>query len=323
MLILSTFVIIIVLILFNQKQKFIFYIPLLLQISDISKILIEGGPSARTSILLDFIIIIVSIAVCLIIILKNITVLRKNTNGIFVLLIYFFVMIMFSTDIWWSFKRYINVVLTFLMFPAAFLIVKNINDIKQILKPAIGLIVIFLLNIVLSTYLKLEVEGEGFGYGKSFVYLGSVNFYSGYGFVYALILIPLAYSFAKRIHNKYFLIILYFVGLFVLILTLKRSYVYLTLAGTLIYMVFISKIKNFRVVGPFLIIGLLAYILLSEYILASINVRQEVLRRGYSEEGRGVELILYPEVVKYSSDPTNFLLFGEELFNSQGKFTLY
>jgi hypothetical protein len=323
MLILFAFVTLMLLILLFEKKRFIFYVPLLLQISDISKIMITGGAESRASILLDYSIIITSISVCLFIILGNVSSIKKYSNGVFILLLYLFVMILFSTDIWWSFKRYMNVALAFLMFPAAFILVKNIDDIKQIIKLAIWLILVFLLNTAISTYLNLGIkEAETYGYRKAFVYLGSVNFFSGYGFVYALILIPLAYYLTNKIHYKYFLILLYFAGLFTLILILKRSYVYLTLAGALIFIFFLTKRKSLRFIGPFFIIGFITYILLSDYILASISVRQEVIRRGYSEEGRGIELILYPEVVKYSPDPTNFMLFGEELFNSKGKFRL-
>jgi len=322
MAIFSAFVLLMFFILIKEKKRFIFYTPLLLQIADISKILIEDGPYSRASILLAFSIIIVSLSVCLVIILQNISYIRKYTSGIFVLLLYLLVMIMFSTDIWWSFKRYMNVALAFLMFPAAFIIVKNMDDIKRIIKPAIWLILVFLLNIAICTYLQLEIKTEGFGYGKSFVYLGAVNFYSGFGFVYALILIPLAYYLTKRIQYKYLLIILYFAGLFTLILILKRTYIYLVLLGPLIFMFFITKRRNLKFIGPFFIFGFIAYILLSDYILEAFKIRQDVLGRGYAEEGRGIELILYPQVVKFSSDPTNFMLFGEELFNSQGKFTL-
>lgn len=322
MLILSAFVALMLFVLLNQKQRFIFYIPFLLQLSDIIKILVEGGPASPASIIMDFSIIIVSIAICIIIIFNNFSAIKQNTAGVFILLIYLLIMILFSTDIWWSFKRYLNVALAFLIFPAAFILVKDVKDIKRIVKPAIWLIIIYLLNAAVCSYLELSIEGEGFGYGKSFVYLGSVNFYSGYGFVYALILIPLAYYLTKKPHYEYFLIILYFAGLFTLFLILKRTYVYLSVAGALIFIFLITKRKNLRFIGPFFIIGLIAYIVLSDYILASINIRQEVLNRGYAEEGRGIELILYPEIVKLSDNPSNFLLFGEELFNSQGKFTL-
>jgi hypothetical protein len=322
MFVFASFALLMVLLLVNQKKRFIYYIPFLLQLADIVKILIDGGPSAPLSVILDYFIIISSIAVCLVIIMTNVTSIKNNSAGIFIFMIYLFIMIFFSTDVWWSFKRYLNVVLSFLVFPAAFIISKDINDIKRIIKPAIWLILIFLVNVVVSTYFELEVEQEGFGYGKSFVFLGAVNFYSLYGFVYALILIPLGYYLTKKTHIEYFLILLYFTGLFVLILVLKRAYVYLTLSGALLFILFLTKRKNIRFIGPFFIIGLVAYVLLSDYILASVAIRKDVLRRGYTEEGRGIELILYPKSVEASKEPINFALFGIELFNSQGKFTI-
>lgn len=303
-----------------EKQRFIYWVPFLLQLADISKILITGGPAAPASILMDFTIIIASTGVALLVVLSNIIQLKKYAAGVFILLIYLLIMIFFSTDLWWSFKRYLNVALAFLLFPAAFIVTKGLEDIKRIVKPAICLVIIFLANVAVSTYLKLEIEQEGLGYGRSMVYLGSVNFYSIYGFVYALIIIPLAYYLTRKIYIKYLLIALYFAGLFVLILILKRAYVYLSLAGVLMFILFITKRKSLRFIGPFFIFGFIGYILTSDYILASYAIREDVIRRGYAEEGRGIELILYPEVVKDAKNPTTFMLYGEELFNSQGKF---
>lgn len=322
MLILGIYILVVLLLLVNQKYKFIFYLPFLLQLADVLKIMIPGGPAAPNSIMMDYSIIIISLAVCILIIFNHVSDLKRNTSGIFILVIYLFIMVMFSTDIWWSFKRYMNVALAFLVFPAAFILVKDFNDIKKILKPAIWLILVFLANIAVSTYLQLETEQEGMGYEKSFIYLGSVNFYSIYNFVYALILIPLAYYFTRKTHIEYLLIILYFIGLTVMILNLKRTYVYLTIAGALMFIFLITKRKNVRFIGPFFIIGLITYIFFSDFILASIAIREDVLRRGYAEEGRGIELMLYPEIVSKSEEPATFALFGTELFNSQGKFPL-
>jgi hypothetical protein len=322
MLVFASIAFLMALLIVNQKKRFIYYIPLLLQLADIGKIFIEGGPAAPTSVIMDFFIVISSIFVCLVIILSNLSVLKNNTAGIFIFVIYLFVVIFFSTDIWWSFKRYLNVLLSFLVFPAAFIISKDLTDIKRIVKPAILLIIAFLINVSLSTYFELQSEQEGFGYGRSFIFLGSVNFYSLYGFVYALILIPTAYYLTKKTHIQYLFILLYFTGLFVLIMVLKRAYVYLALSGALLFIFFLTKRKNLRFIGPFFIIGLIAYVLLSDYILASVAIRKDVLRRGYTEEGRGIELVLYPKVVEISKEPLNFSLFGTELFNSQGKFPL-
>ncbi len=322
MLVLSAYVLILLLLLVNQKYRFIFYVPFLLQLSDVLKILIPGGPAAPNSILMDYSIILVALAVCILVIFNNTSNLKGNTSGVFVLSVYLLAMVLFSSDIWWSFKRYMNVALAFLAFPAAFILVKDLGDIKKIIKPAIWLIIIFLVNVGISTYLGLSTGQEGQGYGRSFIYLGSVNFYSMYNFVYALILIPLAYYLTRKTHIEYLLIILYFLGVFVLILNLKRTYVYLTLAGALMFIFLITKRRNLRFIGPFVIIGLITYVLFSDFILASIAIREDVLRRGYAEEGRGIELMLYPKVLSKSGEPFNFALFGTELFNSQGKFTL-
>jgi hypothetical protein len=48
-----------------------------------------------------------------------------------------------------------------------------------------------------------------------------------------------------------------------------------------------------------------------------------VITRKLSEEGRIMELTLYPEIISKSPNPENTFIFGKEFLNTEGKFVLY
>lgn len=311
----------ILIILINKGYQILYFVPLLLQLSEILKIFNAEGPAAPESIMMDYMIIIFSSAICLIVIIKNFKVVNKHSFGILILLLYLSLQILYSSDLWNSFKRLLGFNLPFLLFIGAFIITKDHKNIQLLIKTNIWLVTLFIINVFIATYYKLDIEYED--YGIKFVNLGSVNFFIVYNFVFAIILLPTAYLIEKVTIRKYFILIIYFIGFIILILLLKRTYVYLVIVGLASVLLFQATKRNLRYVITIMIFGIIAFFFSDDYITHAFLTRENVIKRNINEEGRYLELALYPEIISKSKDPINALLFGREFLNSEGKFIYY
>jgi hypothetical protein len=232
-----------------------------------------------------------------------------------------------STDWWYTFKNVFKFSTLLLLFIASIkYFYYKPEKLKVFLRNSFIAVLIYGINISVCSIFHLGTIAS-YLEKSSYIYLGQLSFYELYPLVYLPIF--LAYNYIYQ-NNKTRFVFVLVVFSFILLLIFKRAYVYNLLIALVV--VFVYYYRNLKTVLQFGIVVLpIVFIFsFSDYasnaIKSIIQVRSqygrsttEILTRNPLEEGRFLEYTVWVEEM-YNKASTYEIMFGKELFNSQGKF---
>lgn len=226
-----------------------------------------------------------------------------------------------STNLSISFPLVLHFVNVLLAFKAYYLIFLNQNDplktADTFFKNCMLAALMWLIYVLGCTFFKYGIVRDDYGI-KSPIYLGNANFFTLYPWCY-LLMSYLYFTYTTKRKYLYFLLIA--LTLLVLALISKRTYLYIILISVILGLMFYF-IKARNKSNALILIGI--YILLFNVFSTSLDMyffsaRGTALERSYLEEGRYFELLSYR--TEFLNRETYIsILFGKEIFNSQGKF---
>lgn len=304
-----------------KGKNAIIYVPIIALIIDIAQSFMgQIGEYSRASVLLHYLMLALFFMIIFDILKGDLRKRSRFNFGVFIFIIYLFILIPNSSDIWWTTKRILTSSISVLFLLGGYYYFKSFKDLRKLLNSVVVLIIIFEINVLISSIFNI---GYGRFYEGEIIYLGSVILWSCYGFVFSLILFPLFSQYLENI-KKYFLIILLIAGIIILLLIVKRAFIYAIILGFGSFFYFTKpKRKVIKVYLPVIILLLFSFKFLEPKLISRFRVRLDVITRNIIEEGRVKEVLLYPEVVQTFDSHLTFLLFGKDLFNSQGKYNIF
>ncbi|MCR9016492.1 hypothetical protein [Aquiflexum gelatinilyticum] len=250
----------------------------------------------------------------------NLPYLKRNIYSNLIIL-YYLVLALFVDDFILIWEKYMGLMWLFACVPIIPQIFSNFEREKleaEISFSAFAMMALFVVNVVLSTY---------FGYNPYEIYRfkGGVLFGKMDSDIYNIFPYAIFVIFRKGIKDNNPLYLgLYFVCIFLILLTLRRSVMALCLFGTLLAMIELVKfeeIKKFILYG--LIIAGVATVVLSQtsfkdQFIERFEARGLDKARSLNEENRMIEFgLLYRDLfVYFDYDPW----FGYGLLNSSGNY---
>ncbi len=244
---------------------------------------------------------------------------RKNSvcSYIYFYIIYSFLLVFFSSSFYISFRVYLQICASLLMYPLGFYLIKTIVHLKKLTKPIIIIMVIMIINAIICS-----VSGIGGSYGnEQILAAGSLSGHSFNSSVYVLLLLPLLMGFTNNIQKNAIYMILGLVLFVMLVLNLTRIAILAVLAGFLIEIFFWPRKR--KILLPLFIIGIILVIVYYNYaniIHDQINIRAERFTAvSYKTEMRYLETVSIWKGLLSFENPLNSF-FGTEFMNSVGNY---
>lgn len=291
----------------NSKYNFIYLIPIFNLIIDAFSYHVEKGSFIaiiRAIVLLGFIFYVF---------IKKLKFLKSNIF-IFLFLGYLLMLIPFSSNIPDSFRIYLKVAVSILMFPVSYFIINSFDKLKKLNNAIIGVMIITIIYLILSNiynigsgaYIKANNEAFLIGFGHNKLLSCSIS----------LVLLPIILLLINKKKFKIFILFLAIIIFIILLVSMRRTGVLVVIIGYLIYLIFSSyKLKKIISILCFVMVLIFSFplykdILLSRYELRSSHFENWTLK----DELRYLETyIVLDEVFSFRSFR---ILFGKELFNS-------
>ena len=242
---------------------------------------------------------------------------HKSNIFIFLFLCYLLILIPFSSNPFNTFRIYLQVSVSLLMFPVSYFIFNRLKDWKKLNNSMIWIMLIIVINTLIGSifgfgrryYTQDEDFLTGFLYGSR-LYPGSI----------ALILLPLILPLIQKRKYKLLVYILSFSVFIILVLSMRRTAFLIVLVGYFIYFIFSVKKKTllFGILG-FICIFYISLPIFNNILTTRFEARKERFQLNfYESEGRYIETILVFN--DFKSFELIKKLFGTELFNSPGNF---
>jgi hypothetical protein len=221
----------------------------------------------------------------------------------------------FTSDIYFSFKKVLSSTTYLLGFFSYYLwFYYNPNRISLLIKNCTLGLIIFFLNILISTIFKIGDNSIGYDINNSVIFLGGLTIFNLYPIVFLLLFVQLNKSI------KYFLdlrIVLFLIFIIIFFLIGKRTYIYLSFVGMII--VFNKSIGKFFIYS-IISLSIILFTNLDKIIIDNFfTARETQLTRSITEEGRILEFFVYKEEI-IDRAPLENIVFGTEVFNSDSKF---
>jgi len=236
-----------------------------------------------------------------------------------------------SSDPWLSFKSSLPIISSLTLFLSLYnsFIYPNNKYIKITYYQLVGFLLLFLVNTLILSIFGLGGQlmmGREFGVTSAapFLRMGQFTHFDGHAIAIITPMLLASTEIYKKGLRSWFTILIIVVVTLLLLLITKRSYLITLIIGILIYFIyffFYSKTRVKSIISVFFIV-FLTIIFLRDFYEFFIQTRSDAMQTEFVMQGRNQEIILYPEVVKYHPQPTKFILLGEELFNSSGKFRI-
>lgn len=310
--------IIFVIIAFRLKKDILIYLPIVSIVIDLSFSFFQGSGQTTLGISVPA---IFRFVIYLIIISSFITRLNKAKYPKFywLFLIYIFILCLFSTDIFVSFKNYLQLALTMMMFPIGYLYFTDENKIKKFFSYSKYALGIYVISLILGNFFNVGT--------REFTYSGiedSVGFFSS-GSVFAgsvmVALLPVFLYFDQTKKKKFVTLILGSLFIIGVLFTARRTSILIPFIGLFVFM-FFSKMK-LRVTLIFTF-GAIIFVILAPFFMTELTERLAVRAESgkfdinaYESEGR------YFDLVNAWDQATNFdkpyeALFGANIFAEGG-----
>jgi len=291
----------------NSKYNFIYLFPVFNIVIDAFSYHVEKGSYIamfRAIVLFSFIFYVL---------IKKLKILKSNIF-IFLFLSYLLMLIPFSSDIPNSFRIYLKVAVSILMFPAGYFIINSLDNLKKLNNAIIAIIIITIIYTIISNiynigsraYIKANNEAFLIGFGDSKLFSAS----------FSLVLLPIIIPLINKKKNKIFILLLAIIVFIILLVSMRRTAVLIVIIGYLFYFIFSPyKFKGIISILGFATVLIFSFplykdILFSRYELRSYHFENRTLKG----EARYIETFaVFDEVFSFRSPRS---LFGKELFNS-------
>lgn len=317
----------------KYRSRVIFFLPVIVIIQKISTelIAINSTEYFRELILLEygliFFIIFISLFTLNISGSYKLDVLSKL--ALFLCVFLLILTFTFSSDPWLSFKRSLKITASLLVFVAVYNIKVTDRDIYLVGKQLYYFIVFFVINILFLSVFNLGKAHNQFVENVtslgSLVHFGQFNHFECHGIAIITSLLFSLKFLLKKKRCQNILLISSLLVFFVFLIIAKRTYVAIILLGVVFHLlisVFDVRQKtksSIRVLLIIIISGIILAGTFREFLQARSSENDiEVI----ANSGRTLELLLYPEVVRDEKNSISFFLFGKELLNSAGKFSI-
>lgn len=299
--------------------------PILVILNYMSRSFITSGISGynRNEVLLNYLLLFYLILISFFHFKSQIKKLDKLTKTTLFFILFLLVLCFTnSSDPWWSFKRTLPLITSFFVFITLYNS-KNIN-INYIFH---SLFVFALLINIYFIILSLLKIGSPMGeYSSDLVRWGSISFYEGYGLAFIVSISAIILRFIKNKLNKLILIVVTISAISFFLLIAKRMYLIIIFWGVLLYIFYLFR---FNFIRTKTLIQLLIFCLVAFFIFQNAfssflenRVQANLNLSEVEKVGRYVEFMAYPEIFATKKNSTRFLLLGEELFNSQGRYRI-
>lgn len=271
----------------------------------------EGGQST-----ISLVRIIVDFLIVLYIVFSQKGYDNKQFYLLYLILIYWFILIFFSSDILQSFIEYLKIFVSFIIFPISFVLVKNKDRLLKFNNYNLFCLGLYCLFVILSNIYGIGdssyEHGETEGYKAA---LGDAKLYTP-AFLVGMMPFLMRGNYQK--YKKLWVFIALIVSV-LLILTLRRTAIMIIILTIISYYTFSKQISKLLKVG---LLGLMAvvlsYPLYSDILEQRFEVRNNVFNEEYSvlEEGRLMELAFIIETFNSSDYPLFTYVLGREAFNT-------
>lgn len=235
---------------------------------------------------------------------------------IYIYSIYVLCLLYFSSDFAYSFKTYLKVFTSIWLFPVAVSLIKNYKDYKIFNNKIYPLIYLYILNFIIMNILGIGLKGYGDTIQTGNLFTEGLN-----TMAYVIVCSPMLIFLSKKKSSNKYIFTLVTLLVIIEVLTMKRITIIATIFGIFFYLIF-SKDKSIYL--RYLILGmtilLLLFPLYKNILSQQIINRGTQLELGYVEkEYRYKEFFYVNDEIFSFKDPYKSL-FGEEVFNSQGKY---
>jgi len=233
--------------------------------------------------------------------------------------IYLLILIFFSSNFFNSAQTYIKTLIPALFLPISFTFIKDINQLKKFNKILILFLCLYLINFILTNFLKIgKTPYSRLDSGFS-LYVGNVFTEGLNSIAYILVILPLILYLDKK--NKKIIIFLGALALVALLLNLKRISIIAIFIGYF-FLVFFSKRKSYFIksIVPIILLLFILYPFYKEPLQYQFMNRSDRFTEDfYENEGRYIETkLVWGEVFSFNSIQHSF--FGKEMFNSSGNY---
>jgi len=245
---------------------------------------------------------------------------RYPFNGInrFVLayLVYYAILVAFSTNFLFSLNLYLKLFLGVIMFPIGYFYINNVEKFRQLILIFLIALVLQIINIIIVNFFKLGTSD----YLKDSFYFGSARVNITKSILVLVFIAPIAFNiFRNRIN---YLVIIYLAGFIVSMIGIKRAVLLSGLGGLIIY-VFLKKqkanlIKAGLGIGMVMLVGLTIFpryldVFLSRYQARGdqMQIKTEII----DEESRYDETIRVTDT--WVKGSIRHKLIGSEIFNDR------
>jgi len=231
-----------------------------------------------------------------------------------ILLIYFFILIHFSSNYIGSLNSYINILNSIIVLPLSYLVIKDIYQIKKLNITLINVLIIFILTMIMSSYFHL-----GRGFYESEFFIGGFEFSRLYTAPIIIILLPAILPLLKRSGRISIIIISTFV-MILLIVTLRRTAIIIPVLGYVLYFIFSDKkSKTTSTILFVLVLILVTFPLWDQILQTRVFARSNIVSPNYSIEHEARFLETQSIIDKFRLNKS-MIPFGNELFNSTGHY---
>ena len=303
--------------LFREKSKFIFFLPLFSIGLDISFIFL-GTLSIPTYLRVVVVIILFIYSY------KYLGV-NKRFKWLYFFLIYSFILLFFSQEFFYSFKSYMQLVISMLLLPISYYFFDSHEKLKKIE----NLIFIIILISLIST-----LVGYIFGIGKVLEYsakneekeiiglLGSGGLYTG---AFCIGLIPVLFKERLSKFKIFILISVSFVLYVFILLNVRRTGILIPIIILSFYFIFTPQKSQAFI---YILIGAIFLIITSGLYISTLNKRLELREGRFEEQSLATEsrtkenITLFKDYIKFE-DPLKSLfgignnIFAEHVENSK------
>lgn len=308
---LSVFIFILIVIIIGMEKRFIWILPSINFLIDIFSGYFEKGSILaiiRAIILYSFLFYYWT---------KYVKI-RKFFVPILIFSFYTLILILFSNNLFNSFRIYLQITISILMFPLSYYLIENINDFKLLTISTFFTLILFIITTLISTIFKIGpsiyTESQSFLTGN--IFGASLNTVS-----LGLILIPFLLIFNKKKHYRIIIISIALFSFIALFLTMKRTSILVVVIGLLLYFVLTEKKSKVFI----FILSMIALLIIMSPLYENILIERFEARRdrfyldSVEQEARYREtFIIWDEIFSFRNPIES--IFGKQLYNSPGNY---
>lgn len=239
---------------------------------------------------------------------------------LYLLFVYWFLLLFFSSNFQASIIEYSKVVLTLMFVPISFALINNYLRFKVFMVTQSTIMVIYVIIVLISNIFNVgDTSYEGVRVDVFKTALGDAKLYT------PAFLVGLTPYFLnnKILKSKWLWYLIASINLTIFTLSLRRTTIIIVSGLNMVYIFLGKKFKNFfKLSIGIVLIGLIFSPLLENLFYERLESRKYLISDNYTilQEGRLVELFSVIQTFNGSTNPTLNYLFGIEAFNTVGNY---